>query len=97
VVCPYGRLQSVLIDADSLIVGYDVRRGEPRGKATRTGVGDCVDCKRCVVVCPTGIDIRDGLQMECIACAACVDACDEVMDRLERPRGRQWVDLDERV
>ena len=85
--CPYGRLQSILIDPDSLVVGYDAKRGEPRGKATEEGVGDCVDCKRCVAVCPTGIDIRNGLQLDCIACTACIDACDEVMDRLERPRG----------
>lgn len=87
VLCPYGRLQSVLIDADSLIVGYDARRGEPRGKATKAGAGDCVDCRRCVAVCPTGIDIREGLQMDCIACTACIDACDDIMDRLARPRG----------
>ena len=89
VVCPYGRLQSVLIDDDSLVVGYDTKRGEPRGKAVATEEprGDCVDCNRCVVVCPTGIDIREGLQLDCIACTACIDACDEVMDKLERPRG----------
>jgi cytochrome c oxidase accessory protein FixG len=87
ILCPYGRLQSVLIDSDSLIVGYDANRGEPRGKATERDKGDCVDCKRCVVVCPTGIDIRKGLQLDCIACTACVDACDEVMDKLGRPRG----------
>ena len=87
VMCPYGRLQSVLIDQDSLIVGYDTRRGEPRGKATQAGAGDCVDCGRCVAVCPTGIDIREGLQMDCIACTACVDACDDIMDKLGRPRG----------
>ncbi len=91
VVCPYGRLQSVLLDDDSLVVGYDAARGEPRGKARgkqkTEGVGDCVDCNRCVVVCPTGIDIRRGLQVDCIACAQCADACDEVMDKLGRPRG----------
>ncbi|MFT3765723.1 MAG: cytochrome c oxidase accessory protein CcoG [Minicystis sp.] len=87
IVCPYGRLQSVLIDDDSLVIGYDQKRGEPRGKAKQQGVGDCVDCNRCVVVCPTGIDIRNGLQLDCIACSACVDACDEVMDKLHRPRG----------
>ncbi len=86
-VCPYGRLQSVLLDDHSLVVGYDARRGEPRGKATQAGHGDCVDCKRCVVVCPTGIDIRNGLQLDCIACTACIDACDEVMNKLARPRG----------
>jgi cytochrome c oxidase accessory protein FixG len=87
VVCPYGRLQSVLLDDDSLVVGYDVGRGEPRGKVGAAGAGDCVDCKRCVAVCPTGIDIRDGLQLDCIACTACIDACDEVMVKVERPRG----------
>ncbi|MCC6877857.1 MAG: cytochrome c oxidase accessory protein CcoG [Sandaracinaceae bacterium] len=87
IVCPYGRLQSVLTDRDSLVVGYDERRGEPRGKAKDTNAGDCVDCGRCVVVCPTGIDIRNGLQLDCIGCTACIDACDEVMDKLGRPRG----------
>jgi cytochrome c oxidase accessory protein FixG len=86
IVCPYGRLQSVLFDADTLVVGYDVKRGEPRGKQGKT-TGDCVDCKRCVVVCPTGIDIRQGLQLDCLACTACIDACDDVMDRLGRERG----------
>jgi cytochrome c oxidase accessory protein FixG len=87
VMCPYGRLQSVLIDDDALVVGYDEKRGEPRGKTSVEDAGDCVDCQRCVVVCPTGIDIRQGLQLDCIACTACIDACDEVMDKLERPRG----------
>jgi cytochrome c oxidase accessory protein FixG len=76
----------VLLDEDSLVVGYDAKRGEPRGKKGHTD-GDCVDCGRCVVVCPTGIDIRDGLQLDCLACTACIDACDDVMDRLDRPRG----------
>ena len=87
VLCPYGRLQSALLDEHSLVVGYDARRGEPRGKKGTAGAGDCVDCKRCVVVCPTGIDIRNGLQMECVACTACIDACDEIMGKLGRPRG----------
>ena len=90
VACPYGRLQSVLLDRQSLIVGYDGKRGEPRAKKKKLAVatgGDCVDCGACVAVCPTGIDIRDGLQMECIGCAQCVDACDGVMDRLGRARG----------
>ncbi len=87
IVCPYGRLQSVLTDKDSIIIGYDAKRGEPRGKAGREGVGDCIDCKRCVVVCPTAIDIRHGLQLECVGCAACIDACDEIMDKIGRPRG----------
>jgi len=87
IVCPYGRLQSVLTDSESLTIGYDVKRGEPRGKAKSAAAGDCVDCSRCVVVCPTGIDIRNGLQMECIGCAGCVDACDDVMRKLGRPTG----------
>jgi cytochrome c oxidase accessory protein FixG len=87
VVCPYGRLQSALLDEHSLVVGYDVRRGEPRGKKSDSEAGDCVDCKRCVVVCPTGIDIRNGVQMECLACTACIDACDAIMVKLGRPPG----------
>ncbi|MEO8876337.1 MAG: cytochrome c oxidase accessory protein CcoG [Polyangiaceae bacterium] len=87
VMCPYGRLQSMLLDDDSLVVGYDSIRGEPRGKKGVEGAGDCVDCNRCVVVCPTGIDIRNGLQLDCIACTACIDACDDVMDQLGRERG----------
>jgi cytochrome c oxidase accessory protein FixG len=91
VACPYGRLQSVLLDRQSLIVGYDAARGEPRGKPKKRlpvigERGVCVDCSACVAVCPTGIDIRDGLQMECIGCAQCIDACDTVMDKLHRPR-----------
>lgn len=84
IICPYGRLQSALLDSESLIVGYDHRRGEPRGKP-QVVTGDCIDCFRCVDVCPTGIDIRNGTQMECIQCSACIDACNEVMQRLERP------------
>lgn len=87
VVCPYGRLQSALTDDDTLVIGYDRGRGEPRGKAKTQGAGDCVACNRCVAACPTGIDIRNGLQLECVGCAACVDACDEVMTRLHRPTG----------
>lgn len=87
VICPYGRLQSALIDDDSLIIGYDENRGEPRGPAKKEGVGDCIDCVRCVQVCPTGIDIRQGLQMECIGCANCIDACDIIMAKLNRPKG----------
>lgn len=85
--CPYGRLQSALTDDDTLIIGYDSNRGEPRGKSTNPDAGSCVDCLRCVKVCPTGIDIRDGLQMECIGCAACIDACDDIMVKLKRPTG----------
>lgn len=91
VTCPYGRLQSVLLDRQSLIVGYDAKRGEPRTRLKKSlpvvQGGACVDCSACVSVCPTGIDIRDGLQMECIGCAQCIDACDAVMDKLKRPRG----------
>jgi cytochrome c oxidase accessory protein FixG len=87
IICPYGRLQSALTDSDTMVIGYDWNRGEPRGKAGDPEHGDCVDCKRCVVVCPTGIDIRNGLQMECVGCAACVDACDEIMDKVGRPEG----------
>lgn len=90
IICPYGRLQSALSDADTSLIGYDVKRGEPRGKLAKVEAaskGDCVDCGRCVVVCPTGIDIRNGLQLDCIGCAACVDACDEVMTRVGRAPG----------
>ncbi len=89
VACPYGRLQSVLLDRQSLIVGYDVTRGEPRGRGgkERSGLGDCVDCSLCTQVCPTGIDIRDGLQMECIHCTQCADACDSVMVKIGKPPG----------
>ncbi len=87
VICPYGRLQSALTDEHSLVIGYDEKRGEPRGKLGTVGAGACVACNRCVQVCPTGIDIRHGLQMECIGCAACIDACDEVMARVKRPTG----------
>jgi cytochrome c oxidase accessory protein FixG len=90
IACPYARLQAVLLDRRSLVVGYDAGRGEPRtrpSKAKGESGGDCIDCKACVVACPTGIDIREGLQLECIACAQCIDACDSIMDRVGRPRG----------
>ena len=90
VACPYGRLQSVLLDRQSLIVGYDYRRGEPRGKHLKdraAAAGDCIDCQACVLTCPTGIDIRDGLQMECIHCTQCADACDAIMTRIGKPTG----------
>jgi cytochrome c oxidase accessory protein FixG len=86
IICPYGRAQSALVDRDTVIIGYDATRGEPRGRKGET-TGDCIDCFRCVAVCPTGIDIRNGLQMECIGCANCVDACDEVMERVGRAPG----------
>jgi cytochrome c oxidase accessory protein FixG len=91
--CPYARFQSAMFDKDTLIITYDAERGEPRGARRRgadgktTGLGDCVACNASDQVCPTGIDIRQGLQIECIACAACVDACDDVMDRFSLPRG----------
>lgn len=93
IACPYGRLQSVLLDDSSLVVAYDVSRGEPRGKRASKArkslpvLGDCVDCKLCVQTCPTGIDIREGLQMECVNCTQCIDACDAVMRKLDRPTG----------
>jgi cytochrome c oxidase accessory protein FixG len=87
VLCPYGRLQSVLTDEDTLVIGYDKQRGEPRGKASDPHNGACVDCRRCVQVCPTGIDIRNGLQLDCIGCGQCADACDTVMVKIGRPKG----------
>lgn len=88
VICPYGRLQEVLLDRKTLVVAYDYVRGEPRGHIQKTvanALGDCVDCGLCVQVCPTGIDIRQGTQMECINCTACIDACDMVMKKTHRP------------
>lgn len=87
ILCPYGRIQSALTDDDTVIIGYDEKRGEPRGKKSDPNAGDCINCSRCVQVCPTGIDIRNGLQLECIGCSGCIDACDEVMDKIERPPG----------
>ena len=86
--CPYARFQSAMFDRDTLIITYDRARGEPRGKTSGKGAGngDCVDCSICVQVCPTGIDIRDGLQYQCIGCAACIDGCDQVMEKVGRPR-----------
>jgi cytochrome c oxidase accessory protein FixG len=99
-ICPYGRLQSVMLDKDSIVVAYDFERGEPRGKIRKNrkkkdveeqpevqlnqNLGDCIDCDLCVKVCPTGIDIRNGTQLECINCTACMDACDEVMLKIGR-------------
>ncbi len=87
IMCPYARFQSAMFDRDTLIVTYDEKRGERRGRLKDKDRGDCIDCKQCVVVCPTGIDIRDGLQMECIACGLCIDACDGIMDKIGQPRG----------
>lgn len=102
-VCPYGRLQGVLLSRDSMTVAYDWIRGEPRGKLKKKNniqgarpltlddlekpEGDCIDCKLCVQVCPTGIDIRNGTQLECVNCTACIDACDEVMEKINKPKG----------
>lgn len=92
VVCPYGRLQGVMLDNNSINVMYDYVRGEPRAPIRKNAAdnadkGDCVDCNLCVQVCPTGIDIRNGIQMECVNCTACIDACDEVMVKVDRPTG----------
>lgn len=95
-ICPYGRFQSVLLDDNSIIVAYDHKRGEPKQRYSKLqpydqrkaeGIGDCIDCRLCYDVCPTGIDIRNGTQMECVNCTACIDACNGVMDRLSFPRG----------
>jgi cytochrome c oxidase accessory protein FixG len=90
VVCPYGRMQGVLLDKHSIVVAYDHVRGEPRGKFSKVrdeNRGDCVDCYECVKVCPTGIDIRNGTQLECTNCTACIDACDHIMEGVNRPKG----------
>jgi len=95
-ICPYGRLQSAMLDENTMVVSYDHKRGEARGTLHRSqtheqrvaeGRGDCIDCHQCVAVCPTGIDIRNGVQMECVNCTACIDACDSVMEKIKRPRG----------
>lgn len=95
-ICPYGRFQSTLLDENTIVVAYDHKRGEKRGRLQRSqnldqrtaaGAGDCIDCFQCVSVCPTGIDIRNGTQMECVHCTACIDACDSVMAKIGRPRG----------
>ncbi len=92
-VCPYGRLQGVLLDRDSVVIAYDRMRGEQRGKFRKNeerstvGKGDCIDCHQCVLVCPTGIDIRNGTQLECVNCTACIDACDHMMESVKLPKG----------
>ena len=100
-ICPYGRLQGVLLDKNSLVVAYDFLRGEPRGKLKKTELvsapvvpakGDCIDCHLCVQVCPVGIDIRNGTQLECINCTLCVDACDSIMEKIDRPPGLIRID-----
>ncbi len=89
-ICPYGRLQGVLLDKDSIVVAYDYKRGEPRSKykkGDQGDLGDCIDCHQCVNVCPTGIDIRNGTQLECVNCTACIDACNFIMEKVNRPQG----------
>ncbi len=89
-ICPYGRLQGVMFDKDTMQISYDYKRGEPRGKFNKkeeNNYGDCIDCKKCIAVCPTGIDIRNGIQMECVGCTACIDACDSIMSNLNLPKG----------
>ncbi|MDX8378635.1 MAG: cytochrome c oxidase accessory protein CcoG [Gallionella sp.] len=100
--CPYARIQAVMVDSQTIMPTYDVKRGEPRGKLQRghePGVdakGDCIDCFQCVQVCPTGVDIRDGQQLGCITCGLCLDACDSIMDKVGRPRGLiRYASLDE--
>ncbi len=100
IACPYGRLQGVMIDKKTIVVAYDYLRGEPRGPlklAEEKGYGDCIACNACVVVCPTGIDIRNGTQLECINCTACIDACNRVMDRVKKPRGLIRYDSEEGI
>ncbi|MEI6507109.1 MAG: cytochrome c oxidase accessory protein CcoG [Bacteroidota bacterium] len=91
VICPYGRLQGLMLDKNSIVVAYDYIRGEPRGhirkNTDQNHLGDCIDCKRCVHVCPTGIDIRNGTQLECVNCTACIDECDDVMKKIDKPTG----------
>ncbi len=98
--CPYARFQSAMFDDETLIIGYDETRGEPRGKlksASAEQLGDCIDCSLCVQVCPTGIDIRNGLQIQCIACGLCVDACDSVMAKIDRPLGLVRYDTEKNL
>jgi cytochrome c oxidase accessory protein FixG len=101
IVCPYGRMQGVLLDRNSIIVAYDYLRGEPRSKFKKKPVeqkkGDCIDCNLCVKVCPTGIDIRNGTQLECINCTACIDACDHIMEGINRPKGLIRYDSEEHI
>lgn len=89
-ICPYGRLQGVMYDKDTMLVAYDYKRGEERGKFKKNEerkIGDCIDCHQCIHVCPTGIDIRNGTQLDCIGCTACIDACDYMMDKVGLPKG----------
>ncbi len=94
IICPYGRLQGALVDQHTMVVAYDFVRGEPRGG--RKTKGDCIDCKQCVYACPTGIDIRNGTQLECVNCTACIDACDTVMTKIKKPKGLiRYASLDQ--
>ena len=99
--CPWPRIQAAMIDNESLNVDYRSDRGEPRGPhkkgATWEGRGDCIDCRQCIAVCPTGIDIRNGLQLECIGCALCIDACDGIMEKIGRPKGLIAYDTDANI
>jgi len=103
VACPYGRLQSVMLDRNSIVVAYDYIRGEIRGKfkknedRTQANKGDCIDCNQCVDVCPTGIDIRNGTQLECVNCTACIDACDHMMESVGLPKGLIRYDSEEGI
>jgi len=101
VVCPYGRLQGVLLDKKSMVVAYDYNRGEPRNKPKKASIdlsqGDCIDCLACVRVCPTGIDIRNGTQLECVNCTACIDACNAIMDKINKPLGLIRIDSEENI
>jgi cytochrome c oxidase accessory protein FixG len=101
VVCPYGRLQGVLLDKKSMVVAYDYVRGEPRGKLKKAALevpeGDCIDCFACVRVCPTGIDIRNGTQLECVNCTACIDACNFIMTAINKPLGLVRIDSEENI
>jgi cytochrome c oxidase accessory protein FixG len=101
VVCPYGRLQGVLLDKKSIVVAYDYVRGEPRSKRKRENVdynvGDCIDCFACVRICPTGIDIRNGTQLECVNCTACIDACNDIMTKVHKPKGLIRYESEENI
>jgi len=101
VVCPYGRLQGVLLGKNSIVIAYDWLRGEPKGKLQKNKIqenhGDCIDCKLCVHACPTGIDIRNGTQLECVNCTACIDACDDVMTKIGKPKGLIRYSSDEAI
>ena len=100
IACPYGRLQGVMLDKNSLTVIYDFLRGEPREKNKKVrepNAGDCIDCNQCVDVCPTGIDIRNGTQLECVNCTACIDACDDIMELVNKPKGLIRIDSEHGV